>query len=340
MKRVLIVIVMALLGIGLFAYPAVSNYIFARNCSTATQTYDDTIAQFDAAAIKKAWAEAEIYNENLEGNPVHDPFLAGSGMVMADNYFDVLNQGGDGIMGYIDIPKIAVKIPIYHGTAEATLLKGIGHLEGSSMPTGGVGTHSVLTGHTGLANAKMFTDLVKLGVGDVFYLHILDQTLAYKINAIPEVVLPEKTDSLKRVSGKDYCTLVTCTPYGINSHRLLVRGERTEYIPSQNEPTPIAAVIERFKDWDMLIGLGVGVALIAVIILIVVLLRRKKRTDDEEVETPPMERSDNPWAILETPTETPGGTTADSSPPNSKGKKHRPKRKKKGKKFWWEEDRG
>jgi len=262
LKRVLIIAVMALAGVGLFAYPAVSNYIFARNCSTATQEYDETIARLDAELLDKAWREAVIYNENLEGSPVHDPFLAGSGMVMADNYYAVLDIHGDGTMGYVSIPKIAVKIPICHGTAEATLLKGVGHLEGSSMPIGGPGTHSVITGHTGLANAKIFTDLVKLSEGDEFYLQILDKTLAYRIDQI-KAVLPEDTSDLRRALDVDHCTLVTCTPYGINTHRLLVRGERIEYVPeAMQEASPAAAVMARFKDWDMLIGLAVGFALI------------------------------------------------------------------------------
>ena len=325
MKRILLIALMALIGTGLFAYPAVSNYIFARNCSTATSNYDDTIAQTDAAALEKALREAQIYNENLEGSPVHDPFLEGSGMVMADNYYQVLNLGGDGIMGYINIPKIAVKIPIYHGTAESILLKGVGHLEGSSMPIGGPGTHSVLTGHTGLANAKMFTDLVKLGEGDEFYLHILDQTLAYKI-VQTKVVLPEVTEDLRRASGEDLCTLVTCTPYGINTHRLLVRGERTEYVPENAQASPAAAVLQRFKDWDTLIGLAVG-AVALVIIIIVALVRRKKKKEEEALT--PAERSDNPWAVPAAPTQTPGGRKAFPR-----------RRKRKGEKYWWEENRG
>ena len=335
MKRILIILVMALAGVGLFAYPAVSNYIFARNCSTATQEYDDSIAKLDAAALERAWREAEIYNENLEGNPVHDPFLAGSGMVMADNYYEVLNINGDGTMGYVSIPKISVKIPLYHGTADDTLLKGIGHLEGSSMPIGGTGSHSVVTGHTGLANAKMFTDLVKLSEGDEFYLHILDRTLAYKVDQI-KVVLPEETGDLKRVSGMDYCTLVTCTPYGINSHRLLLRGERIEYVPEAMQEAPAFAVIERFKDWDMLVGLAVGAALIVFIVVFVVLRRRKQKKEVQETQKSSMERSVNPWEMATMPTQTPGGRKTSSSP----RRRPRRSRRKKGEKFWWEEDRG
>ena len=338
MKRTLLIIVMALLGIGLFAYPAVSNYIFARNCSTASQEYDDSIAKLDAETKETALQAAKIYNENLEGNPVHDPFLKGSGMVMADNYFEVLNQNGDGIMGYISIPKISVKIPIYHGTAEATLLKGVGHLEGSSMPIGGVGTHSVITGHTGLANAKMFTDLVKLAKGDEFYLHILDQVLAYKIDQI-EVVLPEDTELLKRISGGDYSTLVTCTPYGINSHRLLVRGTRTEYVAPAEAPA-LEAIRERFKEMGYIVGVPIGAALVVVVVIIVIIWRKKKKKKDEdEAQKTPAERSDNPWATTAIPMETPGGTKPPNSPPSSQNKKSRPKRRRKSKKFWWEENR-
>ena len=343
MKRVLLIIVMTLAGIGLFAYPAVSNYIFARNCSTATQEYDDSIAKLDEEMLKNAWREAEIYNENLEGNPVHDPFLEGSGMVMADNYYQVLDLHGDGVMGYVNIPKIAVKIPIYHGTAEETLLKGVGHLEGASMPIGGPGTHSVLTGHTGLANAKMFTDLVKLSEGDVFHMHILDQTLAYKIDQI-KVVLPENTEDLQREPGMDYCTLVTCTPYGINSHRLLVRGERTEYVPEAEQAAPISAVMERFKDWDMLIGLAVGLALIVLIIIVVALRRKKQKKEVQDVQTSPVERSDSPWEATTTPIQAPGGRKESSSSQRPRRRPHRRqrllRRRKKGKRYWWEEDRG
>ena len=337
MKRILVIIVMTLAGIGLFAYPAVSNYIFARNCSTATQEYDDSIAKLDAEALGQAWQEAVIYNENLEGNPVHDPFLLGSGMVMADNYYQVLDLHGDGVMGYVNIPKIAVKIPIHHGTAEETLLKGVGHLEGSSMPIGGGGTHSVLTGHTGLANAKMFTDLVRLSEGDEFYLHILDQTLAYKIDQI-KVVLPENTTDLQREIEMDYCTLVTCTPYGINSHRLLVRGERTEYVPEQALTLPGTAVLQRFKDWDMLIGLAVGFVLILLIVIFVVLRRKKQEKEVQDAQTSPMERSDNPWGT--TATQAPGGRKASSSSRRPRRRQRLLRSRKKGERFWWEEDRG
>jgi sortase A len=330
-KRVLIIIAIALVGAALCAYPAVSNYIFARNCSTATREYDGSIAKLDAEILEQAWREAVIYNENLEGNPVHDPFLKGSGMVMADNYYEVLDLNGDGVMGYVSIPKIAVKIPVCHGTAEATLLKGIGHLEGSSMPIGGAGAHSVLTGHTGLVNAKMFTDLVKLSEGDEFYLQILDRTLAYRIDQI-KVVLPENTADLQREPGADYCTLVTCTPYGINSHRLLVRGERIDYTPEKALTSPGAVILERFKDWDMLIGLAVGIALIVLIVLFVV-FRRKKQ--EKEARTASMERSINPWAINTTPMQTPGGRKGSRSSPRK-----RPRRRRRGAKFWWEEDRG
>ncbi len=135
-------------------------------------------------------------------------------------------------LGYITIPKIDVNLPIYEGTSDDVLVKGVGHLEGSSYPLGGAGTHSVLTGHRGLAEAVLFTDLDKLGEGDRFYLHIMDEVLAYQVDQV-KVVEPENTEDLEIIPGGDYCTLITCTPYAINTHRLLVRGERTEYIPPE-----------------------------------------------------------------------------------------------------------
>jgi len=322
---------MLLAGIGLFAYPAVSDYIFARNCSTATAHYDDSIARLGAEALERALREAVAYNENLEGNPVHDPFLVGTGMAMSDNYFEVLDQHGDGTMGYVSIPKISVKIPICHGTAEAILLKGVGHLEGSSMPIGGPGSHSVLTGHTGLANAKMFTDLRLLKEGDLFYLHILDQTLAYKIDQIL-TVLPEDIEQLRRQAGADYCTLVTCTPYGINTHRLLVRGVRTEYVPEAVQSPPAAAALERLRDWDMLIGLGVGFGILVCIIIFILIWRKKQEKEEQTLQHTPTQRSDNPWEAISI--QTPGGRKTR----RRRGRKYRPGRRIRSARFWWEDD--
>uniref|UniRef100_UPI002597B35F class C sortase n=1 Tax=uncultured Bifidobacterium sp. TaxID=165187 RepID=UPI002597B35F len=149
-------------------------------------------------------------------------------------YEDLLNLNGDGMMGYIIIPRLKETLPIYHGTSESVLQVGVGHLPDSSLPVGGPGTHAALSGHRGLPSAKLFTDLNKMKVGDLFYIRVLDQTLAYKVTSI-ETVLPNETESLAIQPGKDLVTLITCTPYGINSHRLLVHAERTDYVPTEDE---------------------------------------------------------------------------------------------------------
>ena len=275
--RIFLVILLIFIGAALFTYPMAANYIFAANASSVAQAYDETVEQADSDTLEQAWKEVAAYNESLEGNPVKDPFLKDSGMVMAENYAQVLNLDGSGVMGYITVPKIGVKLSIFHGTAERVLQLGVGHLEGSSFPVGGLGVHSVLTGHTGLAHAKMFTDLRKLEKDDIFYLHILDQTFAYVVDQI-KVVLPEDVADLRRAEGKDYCTLVTCTPYGVNTHRLLVRGTRTEYEPETEEQQsrdshPSA---QWFTEWNMLFGLAIGTAAAITIILTAVFKRRKK----------------------------------------------------------------
>ena len=219
MKRALIIIAVLLLGLAALAYPTFSSYLMEKNGSYVIDEYEAQVEQTDTAAIEAAWNEAVEYNQTLSGSPAHDPFLDGSGMAMQDNYYEVLNINDT--MAFVDIPKINVHLPVYHGTSDEVLHKGVGHLEGSSLPIGGVDTHTVLTGHTGLSSAKLFTDLRELQEGDLFYIHVLDQVLAYRVDQI-KVVEPSDTSDLKREIGKDYATLLTCTPYGINSHRLLV----------------------------------------------------------------------------------------------------------------------
>ena len=169
------------------------------------------------------WADALAYNAELRpGTAAYTP-----GETQSRAYSGLLNVDGSGIMGYIEIPKISVSLPIYHGTGEAVLQVGVGHLDWTSLPTGGEGTHTVLSGHRGLPSAKLFTHLDQMEVGDTFQLRILDEVLTYQVDQIL-IVLPEETSDLVIQKGKDYCTLITCTPYGINTHRLLVRGQRVE----------------------------------------------------------------------------------------------------------------
>ena len=272
MRRILSVIALALAGLGLLAYPSVATYLSDVNGSYASESYNEFVEEVDQETLDAEWQEAVQYNESLSGNPVHDPFIEGTGMAMQDNYYDVLDLGN--AMGTVEIPKISVSLPIYHGTTEDTLQQGIGHLEGSSMPIGGEGTHAVLTGHTGLAHARMFTDLSELEEGDLFYVHVLDRTLAYRVDQIL-VVEPEDSEALRRVKGKDYCTLLTCTPYGINSHRLLVRGERTDYIPEEKEG--IEAVTGSSAPFA--IALTAAVTTVAVVIVVTAITVRSRRNE-------------------------------------------------------------
>lgn len=219
-----------IMGAAVFFYPTVSNYLAEKNQAIVIQEYQHSIQTNDVAELEAEWKKAEEYNENLAGDPVHDPFVPGSGYAMPENYADVLNI--DGVMGYLEIPMISVYLPIYHGTSDEVLQKGVGHIESTALPIGGAFRHPVLTGHRGLPNAELFTSLDKLKTGDYFYVHVLDQTLAYQVDQI-KTVKPNELEDLVAVEGEDYITLVTCTPYAVNTHRLLVRGSRTEYVPPQ-----------------------------------------------------------------------------------------------------------
>lgn len=225
-KDIIITVLTVLLivaGIGLLSYPSVSNWWNQRHQSHAIAGYTEAIEGMSAEDYAAYLSEAQAYNEYLRNAvgrfcPTEEE---------SEWYRSLLNITGDGIMAYIEIPKIDVKLPIYHGTEETVLQVAVGHLEGSSLPIGGPGTHTALSGHRGLPSAKLFTQLDKLEVGDKFYISVLGENHEYTIDNI-DVVLPEDMSGLEIEEGKDYCTLITCTPYGVNSHRLLVRGIRTE----------------------------------------------------------------------------------------------------------------
>lgn len=261
MKRIILAIFVLLIGLGVLGYPTLSNYLSQKNSSYALDTYEKEVKKQNKKTLEHEWAKAKAFNETLAGNPVHDPFIEGSGYAIQSNYFELLNINN--MMGKLEIPKIKVEMPIYHGTSEKTLKRGIGHLEGSSLPVGGKSTHSVLTGHTGVTAGKMLTDLTELKEGDLFYVSVLDKTLAYKVDQI-QVVLPEETDALKLIKGQDHCTLLTCTPYGVNSHRLLVRGVRTKYIAKEKEK--IKPIKKTFENRKVLI-----VAIITTIVMVILI---------------------------------------------------------------------
>lgn len=245
MKRIILAVCLLLAGVAILGYPIVSKYLSDRNSSYVMDNYEKEIAKIDQATLDKEWAKAVAFNKSLAGRPVRDPFIEGSGYAIQTDYYDLLNI--DDMMGKLEVPKIRVKMPIYHGTKASTLRKGIGHLEGSSLPVGGANTHAVLTGHTGVTAGKMLTDLTEMKKGDLFFITVLNRTMAYKVDQI-QVVLPEQTEALKMLQGEDHVTLLTCTPYGVNSHRLLVRGVRTDYIPEEKEKIkPIKSSGERRK---------------------------------------------------------------------------------------------
>ena len=229
------------LGVAILLYPTVSDYWNSFHQSRAIASYIEEVESVDPAEYEREWARAREYNRALINKP--NRFLLDEEEYA--EYESLLNLTGSGIMGYIEIPKINCSLPVYHGTDEAVLQIAVGHIEGTSLPTGDIGTHTVLSGHRGLPSAKLFTDLDQLEEGDLFVIRVMDQIMTYEVDQIL-IVLPEEMDGLAIDPEQDYCTLVTCTPYGINSHRLLVRGRRTE---NQEMETVIKVVssIRRLK---------------------------------------------------------------------------------------------
>lgn len=213
-RKTILFVMLLIVGIGVLAYPTISNFINGRHGSYAIAQLQEQLENADIAEQRRL---AEAYNEKLRAAPKE---------ITEEEYEAILNIA-NGMMGSLQIPKIEVNLPIYHGVSEETLTKGAGHMPESAFPIGGEGNHAVVTGHTGLPSAELFTDLTALTEGDRFYISILGETLTYEIDQI-KVVLPNEGQDLAAVPGEDYCTLVTCTPYGINSHRLLVRGSRME----------------------------------------------------------------------------------------------------------------
>lgn len=228
-KKGLLTISLFTSAIILMGYPYIANYIFEHRTDSIVETTEKLERNMEDRKREEYADEINKYNQELYSGRIQlqDPFKEMFEEKETGKYNELLNINKNGIMGTIVIPAINIKLPIYHGTSEKILEKGIGHLEGSSLPLGGENTHTVLTGHTGLSNAKLFTDLSEMKEGEFFFLNILGEQLVYQINQI-RIVLPTDLEELYIKKGKDYCTLVTCTPYGVNTHRLLVRGERVE----------------------------------------------------------------------------------------------------------------
>ena len=278
--RVIFCVIIFITGLGIASYPFISNMVAQRHASQVVKDYETNVEEMDEEKIDAMKEAAKKYNEQLSNVvSVNDE---NENNEQGESYADLLNIGES--LGYITIPKIDVNLPIYNGTSQDVLSKGVGHMEQSSYPLGGVSTHCVLTGHRGLPSAVLFTDLDKLEIGDEFYLHVLDEILAYKVDQI-KVVEPNESGDLEIIDGKDYCTLVTCTPYAINSHRLLVRGERTEYKGEQDKQTKnqmqTGALTKRIVDvWPWLLGAFLVAVLIESGIFFSIL--KHKKQDMEE----------------------------------------------------------
>lgn len=278
--RVMFCVIIFMTGLGIASYPFISNMVAQRHASQVVKDYETNVEEMDEEKIDAMKEAAKKYNEQLSNVVSVDD--ENENNEQGESYADLLNIGES--LGYITIPKINVNLPIYNGTSQDVLSKGVGHMEQSSYPLGGESTHCVLTGHRGLPSAVLFTDLDKLEIGDEFYLHVLDEILAYKVDQI-KIVEPNESGDLEIIDGKDYCTLVTCTPYAINSHRLLVRGERTEYKGEQDKQTKnqmqTGALTKRIVDvWPWLLG----AFLVAVLIesgIFFSILKRKKQDMEE-----------------------------------------------------------
>lgn len=230
MKQKVIPILIVIAGFLLLAYPFLSNYLFEKSAGSTVESYQEKTDMMDQKIKEKVLDEARGYNENLLRSSIQltDPFKTKKINGETVFYNNILNVDRSEIMGYVKIPCISVDLPIYHGTSAEVLERGIGHLAASSFPIGGESTHAVLTGHTGFSSAKLFTDLTEMKKGDLFFIHVLDKKLAYRVDRIT-VVKPDDTRNLQIIDGEDHVTLLTCTPYGVNDHRLLVRGKRTRY---------------------------------------------------------------------------------------------------------------
>lgn len=271
MKSKLWIGLLFLTGFCIFSYPVLSNYLAEKNQAKVVDLYHEDVADMEEEQIEEEWQRAKAYNRTLKETIIIDPFTEDLAEELDTEYQALLNVNG--VMGEIRIPKIDVEIPIYHGTSPEVLQKGIGHIQNTSLPVGGINTHAVLSGHRGLPSAKLFSDLGELEEGDVFYLDILDRELCYQVNQV-KVVTPDQTEDLEIVENHDYVTLVTCTPYSVNTHRLLVRGERIESAEKTGETPKQSARQEREAGRRMLVFLaGIGLSLC---LLIWVFFRRMR----------------------------------------------------------------
>ena len=272
-----------LIALGITLYPMISTWYNERHQAEVHIHYQEKVEQVDNTKLIEAKEQAVAYNQTiLPGAQDEDSFSKEALLSASENYGSLLNLAGDGIMGYVEVPTIGVTLPIFHGTNNSTLERGVGHLLGSSLPVGGESTHSVLTAHSGMASQKMFSDLDRLKIGDIFFLDVLGEKLAYQVDQI-KTVLPYDTTFLQTEIGNDLCTLVTCTPFGVNTHRLLVRGTRIEYEEAEviveeklETEEPVKSTWEQQYLQGILIGIG-AVVILGLGLLVFWFVRRRRR---------------------------------------------------------------
>lgn len=270
-----VLIVGFIAGLAVSLYPLISNMYAKKSQMSVITNYQKEIDNSNEQRITQEKDLANTYNRKLNQTVIlSDPFDPNAISMADEKYYEILNFTDDNVMAYIKIPRINVNLPIYHGTDSEHMLKGVGHLVGTSLPIGGSDTHSVLSAHSGLSSADLFTNLANLNKGDLFYIYVLDEILAYEVDNI-KVVKPTETDDLRIVKGEDYITLVTCTPFGINSHRLLVRGHRVEYNPDkEKQEAEKSADDVWFNEYIKSIVSGVGI--ITAVIVISVIVKRAR----------------------------------------------------------------
>ena len=273
-------ILVILLGAGAAAYPLIASINNEHTQSLVQTEYEEKLQQLDTSEIDAALAAAREYNKTISTVQIED-----IDKIKADlpPYEDLLNLANNGIMGYIMIPAINIDLPIYHGTTGAAMEKGAGHMEGTSLPVGGIGTHAVISAHSGMASAKLFTDLDKLKLGDMFFITVCNQKLAYEVDNIA-VVEPTDIDLIRIDTQQDYVTLLTCTPYGVNTHRLLVRGHRVEMAEEaiaevEEKAKPEGSTwIEKYEQ-GILIGIAIFLGLLLIALLVYFIKRRKDKKE-------------------------------------------------------------
>ena len=275
-----VAVVAFIIALGITLYPMISTWYNERHQAEVHIHYQEKVEQVDNTKLIEAKELAIAYNQTiLPGAQDEDSFSNEALLNAIEDYAGLLNLAGDGIMGYVEIPKIGVSLPIYHGTNNSTLERGVGHLLGSSLPVGGESTHSVLTAHSGMASQKMFSDLDRMKIGDVFYLDVLGERLAYQVDQI-KTVLPYDTTYLQTEIGSDLCTLVTCTPFGVNTHRLLVRGTRIPYEEAEvivEEKLETEEPVKSTWEQQYLQGILIGLSAVLVLGLVVFLVWRFRR---------------------------------------------------------------